>query len=43
MQSLKAIYITNLNNISSRIPYMRWSNAFMLYAMIFLLRNNLGK
>lgn len=29
--------------ISSKIPYMRWSQAWMMYSMSFLLRNNLGK
>ncbi len=41
MQDQKGFFYYQLKKgISSKIPYMRWSNAFMFYAMSYYLLNN---
>lgn len=38
MQTKEGYFIYQKKNISSKIPYMRWSQAFMFYAMSYYLR-----
>ncbi len=42
MQHKKGYFFYQLKKgVSSKIPYMRWSNAFMMYAMSYYLKESL--
>jgi hypothetical protein len=42
MQHKKGYFFYQIKKgVSSKIPYMRWSNAFMMYAMSYYLKESL--